>query len=84
MVILFQITIALPSNEQFEFQNDLINIVKKYPNAHYDRNKGLGEMDVDAFAEAAFGPDARLIQFTMNGITYLTHSSNVILCTKQP
>ena len=25
-----------------------------------------------------------MIQFTMNGITYLTHSSNVILCTKQP
>ena len=46
--------------------NDLANIVKKYPNAHYDRNKGLGEMDTDAFAEAAFGPDARLIQFTMN------------------
>ena len=46
--------------------NDLANIVKKYPNAHYDRNKGLGEMDADAFADAAFGPDARLIQFTMN------------------
>ena len=46
--------------------NDLANIVKKYPNARYDRNKGLGEMDADAFAEAAFGPDARLVQFTMN------------------
>lgn len=31
MVILFQITIALPSNEQFEFQNDLINIVGSTP-----------------------------------------------------
>ena len=25
-----------------------------------------------------------MIQFTMNGITYLTHSSNVILCTSKP
>ena len=25
-----------------------------------------------------------MIQFTMNGITYLTHSSNVILCSKCP
>lgn len=24
------------------------------------------------------------VQFTMNGITYLTHYSNVILCTKEP
>ncbi len=31
MVILFQITIALPSNEHFEFQNDLINIVGSTP-----------------------------------------------------
>lgn len=31
MVILFQITIALPSNEQFEIQNDLINIVGSTP-----------------------------------------------------
>lgn len=28
--------------------------------------------------------ESDMIQFTMNGITYLTHSSNVILCTKQP
>jgi len=25
-----------------------------------------------------------MIQFTMDGITYLTHSSNVLLCTKRP
>ena len=25
-----------------------------------------------------------MVQFTMNGITYLTHSSNVILCSKCP
>ena len=25
-----------------------------------------------------------MIQFTMNGITYFTHSSNVILCTECP
>lgn len=31
MVILFRITIALPANEQFEFQNDLINIVGSTP-----------------------------------------------------
>lgn len=28
--------------------------------------------------------ESDMIQFTMNGITYLTHSSNVILCTKCP
>lgn len=28
--------------------------------------------------------ESDMIQFTMNGITYLTHSSNVILCTSQP
>lgn len=28
--------------------------------------------------------ESDMIQFTMNGITYLTHSSNVILCTSKP
>ena len=28
--------------------------------------------------------ESDMIQFTMDGITYLTHSSNVILCTKCP
>ena len=28
--------------------------------------------------------ESDMIQFTMNGITYLTHSSKVILCTKEP
>lgn len=28
--------------------------------------------------------ESDMIQFTINGITYLTHSSNVILCTKCP
>ena len=28
--------------------------------------------------------DSDCVQFTMNGITYLTHYSNVILCTKEP
>jgi DNA gyrase subunit B len=45
--------------------SELEPLLKKFPNAHVDRNKGLGEMDPDAFAEAAFGPDARLIQFSM-------------------
>ena len=40
-------------------------ILKKYPKATLSRNKGLGEMDADIFAEAAFGPEARLVQFTM-------------------
>lgn len=28
--------------------------------------------------------ESDMIQFTMNGITYLTHSSNVVLCTRCP
>ena len=28
--------------------------------------------------------ESDMIQFTMDGISYLTHSSNVILCTKEP
>lgn len=28
--------------------------------------------------------DSDAVQFTMNGITYLTHYSKVILCTKKP
>ena len=44
---------------------ELAQIISKNPNAKYVRNKGLGEMDSDAFAEAAFGENARLIQFTM-------------------
>ena len=28
--------------------------------------------------------ESDMVQFTMNEITYLTHSSNVILCTKCP
>lgn len=28
--------------------------------------------------------DSDCVQFTMNGITYLTHYSNVILCTEEP
>lgn len=47
---------------------ELTSILKSYPNARYDRNKGLGEMDADVFAEAAFGPEARLVQFTMEDV----------------
>jgi len=28
--------------------------------------------------------ESDVVQFTMNGITYLTHYSKVILCTKKP
>jgi hypothetical protein len=28
--------------------------------------------------------DSDVVQFTMNGVTYLTHYSKVILCTKKP
>lgn len=28
--------------------------------------------------------DSDVVQFTMNGITYLTHYSKVILCTEKP
>lgn len=45
---------------------ELAEVLSKYPKAVYTRNKGLGEMDTDLFAEAAFGEDARVIQCTMD------------------
>ena len=45
---------------------ELAEVLSKYPKAVYTRNKGLGEMDTDLFAEAAFGEDARIIQCTMD------------------
>ena len=44
---------------------ELEQVIKKSPKCQYFRNKGLGEMDTDMFAEAAFGENARLVQFTM-------------------
>lgn len=41
------------------------SILSKYPNAKVERNKGLGEMDDETFAEAAFGENARLVRFTI-------------------
>ena len=62
---LYEITVN--NNKLFAYDDEeAAQILKKYPNAHLDRNKGLGEMDPDAFAEAAFGPDSRLVQFTIN------------------
>lgn len=58
---------------------ELANILAKYPNAKYDKNKGLGEMDAQAFAEAAYGENARLIQFTMNDVENATHTLELLL-----
>lgn len=62
---LYEVTIKKGETVFAYDDTELAEVLKKHPNAHYDRNKGLGEMDTDAFAEAAFGPDARLVQFTM-------------------
>ena len=42
----------------------------------------VGEMDADAFAEAAFGKDARMVQFTMNDIAAAQHILEVLLGKK--
>lgn len=65
---LYEVTVN--GKKMFAYDDsELEPLLKKFPNAHVDRNKGLGEMDPDAFAEAAFGPDARLIQFSMEDAT---------------
>jgi DNA gyrase/topoisomerase IV subunit B len=67
----------------FAYDDDeLAKIIHGHPNVRYDRNKGLGEMDSDAFAEAAFGPNARMIQFTMNDVAAAQHILEVLLGKK--
>lgn len=58
---------------------ELASILAKYPNAKYDKNKGLGEMDAQAFAEAAYGENARLIQFTMDDIESAAYTLELLL-----
>lgn len=61
---LYEVTV----NKQLVFAYDdaeLEDILSKHPGATYTRNKGLGEMDPDTFAIAAYGEDARLVQFTI-------------------
>ena len=62
--------------------NELATILEKYPNAKYDKNKGLGEMDAQAFAEAAYGENSRLIQFTMNDVEEAVYMLNILLGNK--
>lgn len=62
--------------------NELAAVLEKYPNAKYDKNKGLGEMDAQAFAEAAYGENARLIQFTMNDVEEAVYMLNTLLGNK--
>lgn len=54
-------------------------ILKQYPKSRVERNKGLGEMDADAFAEAAFGPQARLVQFTIKDAMGAAEMLNILL-----
>lgn len=61
---------------------ELAQIISKNPNAKYVRNKGLGEMDSDAFAEAAFGENARLIQFTMEDAEEAVYMLELLLGKK--
>ena len=44
-----------------------------------DRNKGLGEMDTEVFAEAAFGENARLVQITMEEVEDAFYMVNLLL-----
>ena len=59
--------------------DELAEILSKYPNAKYDRNKGLGEMDTEVFAEAAFGENARLVQITMEEVEDAFYMVNLLL-----
>lgn len=77
---LYEVTV----NKQLVFAYDdaeLEEILKKHPSATYTRNKGLGEMDPDTFALAAFGEDARLIQFTMEDAIEAAKILNTLLGT---
>lgn len=58
---------------------ELEEIIRKNPNATYTRNKGLGEMDPDTFALAAYGEDARLLQFTIEDAEEAARILNVLL-----
>lgn len=58
---------------------ELEEMLKKYPKAHYDRNKGLGEMGKEAFTKAAFGEEARLVQFTMEDVESAKEILEVLL-----
>lgn len=59
--------------------DELAEILSKYPNAKYDRNKGLGEMDTEVFAEAAYGENARLVQITMEEVEDAFYMVNLLL-----
>lgn len=77
---LYEIT----ANKQliFAYDDDELKVIlEKYPNATYTRNKGLGEMDPDTFALAAFGEDARLVQITMEDAEEASRILNTLLGT---
>lgn len=59
--------------------NEVSEVLKKHPKASLSRNKGLGEMDADVFAEAAFGPSARMVQFTMKDAAAAEQMLEVLL-----
>jgi DNA gyrase/topoisomerase IV subunit B len=61
---------------------ELEQMLKKYPKAHYDRNKGIGEMGSEAFSIAAFGENARLVQFTMEDVSSATTILEILLGKK--
>lgn len=75
--------VTLNNKVTFAYDDEeLAQIILKNPNAKYVRNKGLGEMDPDTFAEAAFGEDARLIQFTMNDAEEAAYMLELLLGKK--
>ena len=61
---------------------ELEQIIAKHPGAVYTRNKGLGEMDPDVFALAAYGENARLMQFTIEDAEEAARILNVLLGTE--
>ena len=45
---------------------------------------GNGELVEGTVTSLRDFDESDVVQFTMNGVTYLTHYSKVILCTKKP
>lgn len=55
--------------------------LSKLPKGEINRNKGLGEMGAESFERAAFGEEARLIQFTITDAAAASKMMDVLLGT---
>lgn len=68
--------IEVGSKTYFAYDDDEL---MRAPKGKVNRNKGLGEMDEDVFAEAAFGENARSIQFTMDDAAGAMEMMDILL-----